>query len=68
MRKTTDEAREPDRPLFPLDGWGDGETHVPAHHGFRDKYFAGFGKHGDSRASSENPATAEDADLPRKQE
>ena len=41
MRKTTGDGREPERPLFPLEGWTD-EEHVPAHKGFRDRYFARF--------------------------
>jgi tRNA (guanine10-N2)-methyltransferase len=45
MRKTTDSAVAPERPLFPLGGWE--EDHVPAHQGFRDKYFNSFGKRED---------------------
>ena len=43
MRKTTSEAVEP--PVFPLRGEPaalEGDAHVPAHKGFREKYFAGF--------------------------
>lgn len=42
MRKTASDDGE--RPNFPLDGLPseDGPEHVPAHKGFRDKFFAGF--------------------------
>ncbi|KAH7108328.1 tRNA guanosine-2'-O-methyltransferase [Auriculariales sp. MPI-PUGE-AT-0066] len=42
MRKVTGATAEPERPTFPIEGWED--AHVPAHAGFRDKYFAGFGR------------------------
>ncbi|EJD52503.1 tRNA guanosine-2'-O-methyltransferase [Auricularia subglabra TFB-10046 SS5] len=47
MRKTT--AEEVERPVFPLPGVASAEqAHIPAHKGFREKYFAGFGKREDS--------------------